>query len=161
MVENDRYRAVSDFAGEVAGLVPGPVSVLRAFAAGDKVGQGEMIMAGYGDSRFDTSEHGPVLSHFASRFMEEHVAAHPDKPFMVYYATPAIHVPLTPDAESRGSTGLGVPADFAADLAGPWTPGALFTGADTWTLTRPLAGPRCFFRTAGPACIERPALPPT
>lgn len=48
----------------------------------------------------------------------------------------------------------------AADLAGPWPPGALFTGADTWTLTRPLAGPRRFFRAAGPARIGRPALPP-
>jgi arylsulfatase A len=115
--ENDRYVPVSDFAARVPGLAAdGPPSVLRAFAKGERVGHGEMLVPGWGDSRFDTSEHGPILGHFATRFIEDHVASHPDRPFFVYYATPAIHEPLTPEADLVGASGLDLRADFVMDL---------------------------------------------
>lgn len=117
--ENDLYRPVSDFAAEVDGVsISGP-SFLRSFTDGDMVDSGEIIQDGYGDSEFDTSEHGPILSHFAGKFIEDHVTNHPGQPFMLYYATPAIHTPITPSAsgiEAVGATGLGSRADFVYDF---------------------------------------------
>ena len=77
---------------------------------------GEIYSIGFGDSRFDTSEHGPVLAYHAVKFIEEHVTAQPDQPFMLFYAAPAVHVPLTPSLHARGSTGLGPRSDFVVDL---------------------------------------------
>jgi arylsulfatase A-like enzyme len=117
--ENDLFRPVSSFAAEVDGVsISGP-SYLRSFTTGDTVGNGEMIQDGYGDSEFDTSEHGPILAHFAREFIEDHVTNHPRNPFMLYYATPAIHVPHTPSTAgilADGATGLGERADFVYDL---------------------------------------------
>lgn len=117
--ENDHYRPISDFQSEVDGVIDGPASTLRIFLKKQTVGDGEIIDDGYGDSRFDTSDHGPILSHFASKFIGDHVTNHPGQPFMIYYATPAIHVPITPSTDgyvAAGSTGLGDRADFIADL---------------------------------------------
>lgn len=117
--ENDLYRPISDFAAEVDGADVSATSFMRSFVDGDTVGNGLMVADGYGDSEFDTSEHGPILTHFACKFIEEHVANHPDKPFMAYYATPAIHVPLTPSVNgivAAGATGIGPRADFVYDL---------------------------------------------
>ncbi len=114
--ENDLYRPVSDFADEIPEVAPGPDSVLRTFAEGDRVGRGEMIQKGYGDSRFDTSEHGPIMGHFATRFIDSHLSDYPDKPFLLFYATPAIHEPLTPEAALEGASGLDLRADFVMDL---------------------------------------------
>lgn len=117
--ENDLYRPISDFANEVDGVDVSASSFLRAYSEGDTVGHGEIVADGYGDSEFDTSEHGPILAHFACEFIEDHLANHPNKPFMTYYASPAIHIPLTPShngIEAAGSTGLGTRADFLVDL---------------------------------------------
>lgn len=115
--ENDRYRPVSDFAAEVPGLAAGgEASTLRAFKKGERIGHGEMLVAGWGDSRFDTSEHGPILGHFATRFIEDHVARNSGRPFFVYYATGAVHEPLTPEASLAGASGLDLRADFVMDL---------------------------------------------
>jgi len=114
--ENDRYLPVSDFADQIPEVADGPPSELRSFAKGERVGLGEMIQEGFGDSRFDTSEHGPILSHFASRFIDDHLANHPDTPFLVFYATPAIHEPLTPEAALAGASVLDLRADFVMDL---------------------------------------------
>ena len=94
-------------------------SVLKEFTKGERVGNGEMIQVGYGDSEFDTSEHGPILAHYAQQFMEEHVNNDTDAPFLLYYATPAIHVPLTPSVEgieALGQSQIGPRADFVYDL---------------------------------------------
>lgn len=117
--ENDQYRPVSDFSSQVDGVASGAASFLRSYAGGETVGDGQIIDVGYGDSRFDTSDHGPILSHFAVKFIEDHVANHPDQPFMLYYATPAIHLPITPSVDgivAAGSTGLGDRSDFVSDL---------------------------------------------
>lgn len=117
--ENDLYRPISTFAAEVDGVDASGASVLRSFTAGETVGNGEIIADGYGDSEFDTSEHGPILAHFACKFIEDHRTNHPDKPFMLYYAAPAIHVPHTPSVngiEADGATGLGKRPDFIFDL---------------------------------------------
>ena len=117
--ENDLYAPISGFSSEVNGVDVFGDSVLRSFSKGQRVGNGEMIQVGYGDSEFDTSEHGPILSHFAQEFMEEHVSNDPDSPFLLYYATPAIHVPLTPSVkgiEAAGHSQIGPRADFVYDL---------------------------------------------
>ncbi len=117
--ENDLYRPISDFAAEVDGVDASGSSFLRSFTEGDTVGNGEMVADGYGDSEFDTSEHGPILAHFACEFIQDHRTNHPDKPFMLYYAAPAIHVPHTPSVngiEADGATGLGKRPDFVFDL---------------------------------------------
>ena len=77
---------------------------------------GEIYARGFGDSRFDTSEHGPILAYHAVKFIEDHVAANANQPFMLFYAAPAIHVPLTPSAHALNSTGLGKRSDFVVDL---------------------------------------------
>lgn len=117
--ENDLYVPISNFSSEVNGVDVSGDSVLRSFSKGHRVGNGEMIQAGYGDSEFDTSEHGPILSHFAQEFIEEHVSNDPESPFLLYYATPAIHVPLTPSVEgieASGHSQIGPRADFVYDL---------------------------------------------
>ena len=117
--ENDLYSPISSFASDVKGVDISNDSVLRAFSKGQRVGNGEMIQIGYGDSEFDTSEHGPILSHFAQEFMEEHVANEPGTPFLLYYATPAIHIPLTPSVngiKAAGHSQIGPRADFVYDL---------------------------------------------
>nr|WP_238710663.1 sulfatase-like hydrolase/transferase [Oceanipulchritudo coccoides] len=117
--ENDLYRPISSFAYDIDGVDVSGYSILQHFLDGDLVGNGEMIQDGYGDSEFDTSEHGVILSHFAAEFIADHEANHVDKPFLVYYAAPAIHVPHTPSSsgiEAAGATGLGSRADFIYDL---------------------------------------------
>ena len=99
--ENDQYIPISTFADDVDGVDVSGNSVLKEFTKGERVGNGEMIQVGYGDSEFDTSEHGPILAHFAQQFMEDHVQNNNDSPFLLYYATPAIHVPLTPSTEDN------------------------------------------------------------
>jgi arylsulfatase A len=114
--ENDQFLPISRMAERVEGLAAEPASVLRRFAKGDTVGYGEMIAPGWGDSRFDTSEHGLIMGHFAREFLENHVRDHPEQPFLLYYATPAIHTPLTPEKDLRGASQLDARADFVMDL---------------------------------------------
>ena len=117
--ENDRYIPISSFANDVEGVTVSANSILKDFTKGERVGNGEMIQLGYGDSEFDTSEHGPILTHFAQQFMENHVQNNNDSPFLLYYATPAIHVPLTPSTEgieASGHSQIGPRADFVYDL---------------------------------------------
>lgn len=117
--ENDQYIPISTFADDVDGVDVSDNSVLKEFTKGERVGNGEMIQVGYGDSEFDTSEHGPILAHYAQQFMEEHVNNDTDAPFLLYYATPAIHVPLTPSVEgieAQGQSQIGPRADFVYDL---------------------------------------------
>ena len=117
--ENDRYIPISSFANDVEGVTVTANSILKDFTKGERVGNGEMIQLGYGDSEFDTSEHGPILTHFAQQFIEDHVQNNNDSPFLLYYATPAIHVPLTPSTEgieASGHSQIGPRADFVYDL---------------------------------------------
>jgi hypothetical protein len=59
---------------------------------------------------------------------------------------------LEPDATWR--------FEEAGDPAGPWLEGESFTGSETWSMERPHAGSRRFFRAVGPARLERLVLPP-
>lgn len=77
---------------------------------------GELLAKGFGDSRFDTSEHGPILAYHAVQYIESRVQAAPNQPFMLFYAAPAVHTPITPSLHARGSTGLGPRCDFVVDL---------------------------------------------
>ncbi len=114
--ENDLYRPVSEFQDKIDGVADGPPSELRSFFEGDRVGLGKMIVDGFGDSRFDTSEHGAIMVHFAGEFVGSHLREHPDQPFMLFFATPAIHEPYTPAAPFQGTSGFGPRADVVMDL---------------------------------------------
>lgn len=117
--ENDKYRAISDFADHVAGLSVASPSKWKHFPKRSKMGHSYAERKGYGDSEYDSSEHGPILTHFAEEFIRKHCKEHPDKPFLLYYASPSIHTPHSPSREgivAHGSTKLGVRADSVSDF---------------------------------------------
>lgn len=119
--EDDRWAGISTLAGsgQIPGVDVGANSFMKTWLESDSLGHGEFITDGYGDSEFDTSEHGSVLAYRARDFIDTHLTTHPDTPFLLYYAAPAIHVPLTPSAAgyiADGSTGLGPRGDFVVDL---------------------------------------------
>lgn len=67
---------------------------------------------GVGDEYWNSSQNGIINSKKAAAFIADHVAEHPDKPFMMYYCSPQIHVPHTP------------PVDFNPNVDGtPHEPG--------------------------------------
>ncbi|MBT8044527.1 MAG: sulfatase-like hydrolase/transferase [Verrucomicrobiae bacterium] len=117
--ENDKYRAISDFAGEVDGLSVSGRSYFKHFPKRSQMGHSYAERKGYGDSEFDSSEHGPILTHFAEEFIRKHRKEHPDKPFLLYYASPSIHTPHRPSRDgivAHGSSGLGIRADSVCDF---------------------------------------------
>lgn len=56
----------------------------------------------------------PVNTDKAREFIEKHAAG--DKPFFLYYALSAPHLPVVPNKEWIGSSGLGQYADFVQEL---------------------------------------------
>ena len=117
--ENDKFRAISDFSDEVDGLSVAAKSKWKHFPKKSKMGHSYAERKGYGDSEFDSSEHGPILTHFAVEFIKKHRKDHPDKPFLLYYASPSIHTPHSPSREgivAHGSTKLGIRADSVSDF---------------------------------------------
>ena len=58
----------------------------------------------------------------SQEFLREHVEKNPDKPFFLYHATQAVHVPSFPGQDFKGKTSSGPHGDFifefvtAADL---------------------------------------------
>jgi len=61
---------------------------------------------GIGDVNWNSSQNGIINSRKAAGFIGEHLAHHPDQPFMVYYCMPQVHVPHSP------------PIDFEPDAYG-------------------------------------------
>ncbi|MFK7910753.1 MAG: sulfatase-like hydrolase/transferase [Akkermansiaceae bacterium] len=117
--ENDKYRAISDFAKEVDGLGVSAPSQFKHFPKKSTMGHSYAERKGYGDSEFDSSEHGPILTHFAVKFIRDHHKNHPDHPFLLYYASPSIHTPHRPSREgilAHGKSGLGIRADSVCDF---------------------------------------------
>ncbi|RMF90924.1 MAG: arylsulfatase, partial [Planctomycetota bacterium] len=50
------------------------------------------------------------------KFLTEHVRNHPDRPFFLYHATQAIHLPAIPAPEFAGTTKAGPLGDFIAEF---------------------------------------------
>jgi len=65
---------------------------------------------GWGDTYWNSSQNGIINSKKAAAFIADHVANHPNKPFMMYYCSPQVHLPHTP------------PVDFEPNADG--TPGS-------------------------------------
>lgn len=120
--ENDTWTKVSDLVAneKIEGVNAADESFLKEWVMMERFGNGGFAVDGYGDSEFDTSEHGPILAHKARQFIINHIATYTsDVPFLLYYAAPAIHVPFTPSTEgiqAHGATGLGKRSDFVFDL---------------------------------------------
>lgn len=53
--------------------------------------------------------------HFAKR-AQQFIVQHKDKPFFLYYATPNIHVPRTPNEKFAGKSGMGARGDVILEL---------------------------------------------
>ncbi|NDV61486.1 arylsulfatase [Puniceicoccales bacterium CK1056] len=80
----------------------------------------EKDRAGRGDSNWDPSLAGEVLTSKAVKFIEDHRKNHPDKPFFMHYSTQAVHIPHTPPAELDGvkiaNSTPGVHGDMVREL---------------------------------------------
>jgi arylsulfatase A-like enzyme len=64
----------------------------------------------------------------AYQFLEEHVRAEPDKPFFLYHATQAVHLPSFPADKFQGKTQAGPHGDFIHEL--DWIVGQLMETLD-------------------------------
>ena len=61
---------------------------------------------------FDLEEVDMKFLERSQRFLREHVLATPDKPFFLYHATQAVHLPSFPGKEFKGKTQAGPHGDF-------------------------------------------------
>jgi arylsulfatase A len=61
---------------------------------------------------FDIQELDPLFLGKSIAFMEEHVRQTPDKPFFLYHATNAVHLPSFASSRCRGKTDAGPHGDF-------------------------------------------------
>lgn len=66
---------------------------------------------------------GPTFARKAIEFIENHTSKHPDRPFFLYYPTPAPHTPCTPPDFIRGRSTAGKRGDMVAEV--DWTAGQL------------------------------------
>jgi arylsulfatase A-like enzyme len=64
----------------------------------------------------------------SQQFLEEHVKATPDKPFFLYHATQAVHLPSFPADKFKGKTQAGPHGDFIHEL--DWIVGQLMETLD-------------------------------
>jgi arylsulfatase A-like enzyme len=62
--------------------------------------------AGWRDVNWNSSQNGIINSAKAVEFIDEHLANHPEQPFLLYYNPPQVHLPHTP------------PIDFEPDSIG-------------------------------------------
>ncbi|MGE4489643.1 MAG: sulfatase-like hydrolase/transferase, partial [Kiritimatiellales bacterium] len=126
--ENDRFARI-DPADPLNPSEPGTWSDIKDWTGGNYTitnGTGTIQADphdGLGDVNWNSSQNGIINSKKAARFIRNHHADYPDRPFMMYYCAPQVHVPHTP------------PIDFEPDDAGvpgspPNAPVAGVTGGD-------------------------------
>jgi arylsulfatase A-like enzyme len=58
---------------------------------------------GFGDSNWDPSLVGPLLATKATAYIAEHTRNSPDQPFLMFYASQAVHEPHTPSESLQGT----------------------------------------------------------
>ncbi len=98
--ENDRFVKI-DSASPLNPSAPGFNADLKEWASGNYTiangtGNIQNSHAGTGDVNWNSSQNGIINSKKAAAFIGDHLANHPDQPFMMYYCTPQVHVPHTP-----------------------------------------------------------------
>lgn len=112
--ENDKYVAINP---AQPGLVFLPAGV---------TGNSEIMNAGYGDANWDSSQAGPNVIRKAVDFIDRHHQTNlrngTTTPFMMFYASQAIHEPNTPPnffingERVKGETGGGAKADLIYEM---------------------------------------------
>jgi len=83
---------------------------------------------GWAASNFDASEVDMVFLEKSRAFMREHVKANPDKPFFLFHAMQAVHLPSIPAKPFRGKTQAGPHGDFIHQM--DWIVGTLLDELD-------------------------------
>ena len=123
--ENDRFVKI-DSSDPLNPSVPGMNSDLMDWAVGSHSGtNGTGVIQDFndtlGDVNWNSSQNGIINSKKAAAFIADHVAIHPDTPFMMYYCSPQIHVPHTPpiDFEPNADGTPGSPPNVPVDGATP------------------------------------------
>ena len=74
---------------------------------------------------FDLQEVDLVFLRKSQEFLETHVRESPERPFFLYHATQAVHLPSFPASEFKGRTRAGPHGDFIFEL--DWIVGELMT----------------------------------
>jgi arylsulfatase A-like enzyme len=98
--ENDRFVRI-DPADPLNPSAPGFNADLIDWTVGSHSGpNGTGVIQDFddtlGDVNWNSSQNGIINSKKAAAFIADHVANHPEQPFMMYYCSPQIHVPHTP-----------------------------------------------------------------
>ncbi len=104
-LENDKFVPIDS-------ANPADNSSVTNWAPGDYAGTngaGNIPKAGRGDEDWNSSRVGIAYSDKAVAFVDNHLANHPEQPFLLYYMSQAVHVPHTPpvdfEPEADGSPG--------------------------------------------------------
>ncbi len=84
--------------------------------------------AGMRSPGFDLTRVDVTLKDASVRFLEEHAKAHPGRPFFLYHAMSAAHMPILPAEEFRGKSGVGRYGDFVMEA--DWVVGELVKTVD-------------------------------
>ncbi len=84
---------------------------------------------GVWESRRPDHEIGATLADRVDAFIQRHA----DRPFFLYYATCAVHSPLTPDDRFQGTSGIGPFGDFVMEF--DWAVGRVMAKLDSLDLT--------------------------
>jgi len=121
--ENDRWAPLSEAARGLHGARFAERSRLESLGAGHPAARaGPLVRGAHGDSNWDPRIAGPLLARKAVAFVEDHAERFPDQPFLLYYASQALHWPTTPPAEFApgvavaGRSGLGARSDMLIEL---------------------------------------------
>lgn len=98
--ESDRFVTI-DPANPLIPSLPGMNSNLVEWASGNyTIANGTGVIqvdhAGTGDAYWNSSQNGIINSKKAAAFIADHVVNYPDRPFMMYYCAPQVHLPHTP-----------------------------------------------------------------
>lgn len=84
--------------------------------------------AGKRSPGFDLETVDVTLRNKSVEFIEEHVRQHPAKPFFLYHALCAAHMPILPAPQFRGKSGVGLYGDFVMEA--DWVVGELVKTVD-------------------------------
>jgi len=101
--ENDRFVRI-DPDNPLNPSSPGTTNDLKKWTAGTyTITNGTGIIqnghAGIGDINWNSSQNGIINSFKAVAFIDDHLARYPDRPFLIYYCAPQVHVPHTPPVD--------------------------------------------------------------
>lgn len=77
---------------------------------------GKLRNDGKGDSNWDSRGIGRLLAEKAVSFIDDHMIHHGGKPFLLYFASQAVHIPHTPPVDFNGTPVKGQTASAHTDM---------------------------------------------